>query len=555
MLKSYRKLLLIVLFFIVIITSIRLLWLNYLDTYNYPNAPRVNNGILDLRNFSFNQHQTLELNGEWQFYPQALLTEASNNFQSEKMDVPSFWSKLPSLNQSPLRYGSYRMQILLDEDTNHTFGIRVSRIGNASAVYVNGKQLGASGNPSSEAVKHQANNFSYIVTIPSGSDKLDIVIQVSRNAGSGGIYKSLRFGTIEAIQERNFWLTGLQLLLCVFALFNSLYGLILYALGVRKKGLIYFLFVMILLAISTLISDDRLLFQWLDMRYEWQLRITYGTYIGITAFLPPLANNLFPNKIAPKIIKLYAYYCAVGFLFVVIAPSAYILAIAPLLLDSLFIISVLMGARILIRAIKKGKDVVYLLLACISVGNNMIWSIVQNRVPTVENIHYPFDLIIATLAFTAFWFRQYFHATNQSVQLAEKLQQEDRKKDEFLINTSHELRNPLQGISNVLQVILDDGKHPIHPKQKERVQIARDVSKRMNFLLDDLIEITRLNEKTIPLDLKPVYLQSIVFGVLDMIKVMLEGKPIQLRVEMDEHLPAVLADEHRVIQIRYSLGS
>ena len=161
----------------------------------------------------------------------------------------------------------------------------------------------------------------------------------------------------------------------------------------------------------------------------------------------------------------------------------------------------------------------------------------------------PFSLILGGLLFVEHVV--YFWISTDS--LAEKLQREDKRKDEFLVNTSHELRNPLQAISNILQVVLDDRNDPVSQKQRERIEIARLVSSRMNRMLDDLIDITRLKEKTIRLESRPVYLQSIAAGTLDMISIMLEGKPVQLLVDIDKDFPPVMADSERLIQILFNL--
>lgn len=558
MFKKTKKPLLTVVIFVISILTIRLLWSQFLNTLDYANPPTAQDGILDLRHFSFNQRQTLELNGEWEFYPETFLftddgTVNNVAVPSERVMVPGAWNELFHGNPSSFRYGTYRLRILLDEETEQTFGIRVSRIGNASSVFINGQLAGASGNPSAEIEGHQSKNLPYMIAAPAGQGLLEIVIQVSHHGGDGGIYKPIRFGTIDAIQDRNYLLIGLQLLLCVIALFNSLYGLILYYLGAKNKGIGYFFALMILVALSTLISDDELLFQWLDLGYEWEIKIIFATYTGIIGLIPPLISNLFPRNIHPNIMKGFVYSCAFFLLFIILSPSYWILNTTAVFFRAAYLLCIAISIFILIKAVREKRDVIYLILAVLSVGNNMVWSIAMHHTPTTEIIHYPFDLIAAILAFSAFWFGQYFHVTNQSLQLTEKLIREDKRKDEFLINTSHELRNPLQAISNMIQVVLDDRNHPIPTKQMERIEIVKNVSRRMNILLDDLIDITRLKEKTIPLELKPVYLQSVASGVLDLIKVMLEGKPIELHVDVEDTFPAVHADENRVIQVLFNL--
>ena len=554
-----KKLILAVAVFLAFITASRLLWMKYLSTWDYPDPPTAADGVLDLRHVEWNSHQTLELNGEWRFYPGTFLM-AENGAQIDvsaaretTMRVPKTWDNEDVPGDSTFRYGSYRLQILLNPNHSKTLGLRLSRAGNASAVYINGQLAKSSGHPSTNAGRHRGADLPYTITIPPGSDKLDVVIHVSSDTGNGGISKPVRFGTLEAVRQRENLLVGLQLLMCVIALFHSLYGLILYALGARRNGILYFLAIMTLLALAALTSDDKLLFHWIETSFEWQLRLVYLTYIGIVACLPLLSDSLFPSNIGGRMAKAFSISCALIALHLVLSPAAIILASARGLFLYAFFASVGISGYILISKFRRTDGMLFLIFACMAVAANMIWSLIGRDIPRIEIIWYPFDLMIAILSFSAFWFQRFFLETERPLRLAEKLRREDKRKDEFLVNTSHELRNPLQGISNILQVILDDRNEPISQTQRERIETARRVSRRMNVMLDDLIDITRLKEKTIPLELRPVHLQSVAAGVLDMIAIMLERKPIRLRVDIDKDFPRVLADENRLVQILFNL--
>lgn len=134
-LTSYRKPLLLIVIFIMLITAVRLIWMNFLNTLDYPNPPAAKDGILDLRNFSFNERQTLKLDGEWEFYPFVFLIPSDQNpslpaAAPVMADVPRSWNEFADMRDGAFRYGSYRLQIRLNPDdtehTNQTFGIRLS---------------------------------------------------------------------------------------------------------------------------------------------------------------------------------------------------------------------------------------------------------------------------------------------------------------------------------------------------------------------------------------------------------------------------------------------
>ncbi|WP_234410525.1 ATP-binding protein [Caldalkalibacillus mannanilyticus] len=75
----------------------------------------------------------------------------------------------------------------------------------------------------------------------------------------------------------------------------------------------------------------------------------------------------------------------------------------------------------------------------------------------------------------------------------------------------------------------------------------------MSLLLDDLLDVTRLKENMIRLQIKDINLQSVLAGIVDIFKMTLNGKPIRLHIDIDDSFPSVQADENRLIQILFNL--
>lgn len=70
---------------------------------------------------------------------------------------------------------------------------------------------------------------------------------------------------------------------------------------------------------------------------------------------------------------------------------------------------------------------------------------------------YPFDLLLALICFSSYWFKRHFRLFIDSRELALKLQLEDKQKDEFLMTVAHEMRNPLHAILNITGSVIDTG--------------------------------------------------------------------------------------------------
>src|SRR5690625_5886380 len=71
--------------------------------------------------------------------------------------------------------------------------------------------------------------------------------------------------------------------------------------------------------------------------------------------------------------------------------------------------------------------------------------------------------------------------------------------------------------------------------------------------LEDLLDITRLKEHRIRLQRERIELQAVTSGVVDMLKVLIENKNIEMEVRISNELPSVAADKNRLIQILFNL--
>src|SRR5690625_6903004 len=79
--------------------------------------------------------------------------------------------------------------------------------------------------------------------------------------------------------------------------------------------------------------------------------------------------------------------------------------------------------------------------------------------------------------------------------LTKRLQKADKEKDEFLANTSHELRNPLHSILNMSQAVLEREKPSLQTESIKNLETVLSVSRRMSFMLNELLEMTIRSEE------------------------------------------------------------
>lgn len=135
----------------------------------------------------------------------------------------------------------------------------------------------------------------------------------------------------------------------------------------------------------------------------------------------------------------------------------------------------------------------------------------------------------------------------------ERLRQLDKLKDNFLANTSHELRTPLNGIIGLADSLLDGAAGDLSPQVRLNMQMITNSGKRLANLVNDILDFARLKNKKLQVQIKPVNLRPLVDTVVVLSRPLVGKKDLDLSNQVDDRLPAVLADENRLQQILYNL--
>ncbi|RJE87480.1 response regulator [Paenibacillus sp. 1011MAR3C5] len=546
-----KKLILLTFLFIIALTSIRMMWYS---TELFQHQPKAEKGQLDLRNWQPSSKRVIALNGEWEFYPMELRDSGlSESASASFIHVPGSWASSFSADyNSSYRYGTYRLRIWLPAGEPQAYSIRTGNLRFASAIYANGTLLEQFGHPSESEAQFRGLNRPATIELPAGADSIDLWIQMSSLIPKGGITTAMWFGTEEAVQHKSIMSPAMQLILCVVILLHGLYAIILFFLGPSHKTLIYFSLLVLTAVLSVLADDDRLLFHWLNLPFEWEIKLLFFAYMGIAAVVPPLIKRLFPLYNGDRSLVWFHILSAVLFLFVIFGPTQIVLSYSRYL-TALLPLSLLVSFRTLKKAIKHDPDTFFLVFATSAIFLNVVWGSISGRGLVSQPIYYPVDLIIAFLCFAGFWFKRFVRASEQNRQLAARLQRDDKRKDQFLANTSHELRNPLHGMIHIAQSIREDRDHPQSERNAKNLELLVTIGKRMSYLLNDMMDATRLKEGQIALHTTPLDVHAVTAGVLEMVRFMTEGKPIRFRTVFPDSLPRAIADENRLVQVLLNL--
>jgi len=134
-------------------------------------------------------------------------------------------------------------------------------------------------------------------------------------------------------------------------------------------------------------------------------------------------------------------------------------------------------------------------------------------------------------------------------QMAEKLDQVESMRRRLIGDVSHELRTPLTAIKGSMEGLMDG----VLPANDETFQQIHAEADRLNRLVDDLQELSRVEARAYQLDFRSLDVPSLVQAVTKRIASKAQAKHISLDLELTPSLPPVLADEDRAIQILTNL--
>ncbi len=129
-------------------------------------------------------------------------------------------------------------------------------------------------------------------------------------------------------------------------------------------------------------------------------------------------------------------------------------------------------------------------------------------------------------------------------------------KSEFLSSMSHELRTPLNAVLGFAQLLERDRKQPLSDRQKERVQHVLQGGEHLLRLIDDVLDLSRIEAGGVTISCEPVMIGDVLGEVTSTLEPMAARAQIQLEVaSLAPELPLVVADRTRLCQILMNFGS
>ncbi len=134
-----------------------------------------------------------------------------------------------------------------------------------------------------------------------------------------------------------------------------------------------------------------------------------------------------------------------------------------------------------------------------------------------------------------------------------RLRELDRLKSEFVLTASHELRTPLAAMILGLGSLDETAAAKLDPDQRALLAAAREEAQRLRALVDDLLDLSRLESGRLSLARIPVSLPALARQALVVLAPQARDKGAELLLEMPPDLPPALGDPHKLTWVLTNL--
>ncbi|MEW6667243.1 MAG: ATP-binding protein [Thermodesulfobacteriota bacterium] len=136
-----------------------------------------------------------------------------------------------------------------------------------------------------------------------------------------------------------------------------------------------------------------------------------------------------------------------------------------------------------------------------------------------------------------------------------RLKEVERLKSEFVMAASHELRTPLTSMGMGIDLLLEHVGPGLADKDRELLQAAHEEVHRMKALVNDLLDLSRIEAGRIELEFEKVPVHTLIDQVQAVFKSQAEIKQVKISSELAGDLPRVRADANKIAWVLTNLIS
>lgn len=290
----------------IIIASLALFFCGTIDSsLKIESKPKIHNGFIDLSSYDFEKLNTINLDGNWEFY--WLRLYSSENFKNKTLpeplryfEMPGAWSQKDRINDNSVfgsfGHATYRLLIKV-KNKQERYGLKIYEMNCAYKLFINGNLVSSKGMVSDNPETMKPQFLPDIIFFTSDSEFIEIILQVSNYVDNkGGSLHSIAFGLQNQIIAKKEKSLIAELFLFGILIILGIYHYLLYFIRINDPSLKYFGSICIMIAIRVALTGERF-FYILVNNFNWDLFIKiehltiYLIFMAVMLFIQSLYKN------------------------------------------------------------------------------------------------------------------------------------------------------------------------------------------------------------------------------------------------------------------------
>ena len=524
----------------------------------YDTDLRATAGVLDLRGTDFSKVDSVPLKGKWDFYweefvPIETITKQLPEVNHRYIDELKKWNNVVLEDGTKLTgdgYATIHLKVIVD-NPDQEYAFQSLFIMTAYKVYIDEDLVYESGKIGKTKETMVPDMDIKVVRFRPKNKEFHITFHISNFYHyTGGIRSFFKLGLSDKIQRTYNVASMIDIFTFGAGLIAALYIFGLFLLDRKNFPALYLSILTVLISLKSIVSLQVMVTQiFPSATFENYMNVLYYHSFPSLVIVALYSHALFPGEIKIWIrnllivvgtclsltivffpVKVYSHF-AVPYLFTILTVQLYYLFI------------------ILLCVKRKREGSIYFLagfyLLLIASTSDSLY------VSGILDVMYVLHIGVIIYIFIQFIIlsdRARQNAIRVEVQNAE-LKQLDKLKDDFLANTSHELRTPINGIVGLSESLVDGAAGPITAEQSTNLRMIIRSGRRLANLVNEILDFSKMKSKELQLRTQPVDIRMISNLVVALTVPQLGSKNVKIVCQMDDELPLVDADEKRVEQI------
>ena len=421
-----------------------------LSNVHAQEEPLVQKGVLDLREYDFLSNGPVELDGEYEFYWNQMLSPALKGDSGEMIyvQVPGSWTQLRNEHPEVTRFGfaTYRLIILLPEKVDE-LAFRIEDVFSASGYFLNGKAIDYLGFPGVNKYQTVIRYSRPLIIGTVNDQELEFLIRVSNfDNRISGIVGGLTIGKVSQMQEsrqkelfRGHFLIGAFLII-------GIYFLGLYLIRTEHYRL-YFSLLCFLMALRVVMIVEIPLLDTLNLNGLTTARLDYLNIYFFAPFFILMIRSIFPIEFPNLVYRISMWISSVFIAIVVFTPISFFSFTFPYFFGFFLLVSMIF-LYVIIMAWIRGRShapayTLGLLILFFGTLNDML-----NEIEVIETfyvVHYTMFVYLLVYAYI------FADKSNYLQKKAQKLTEEVSQVKNHLEDLVEERTTELQSMSTELE--------------------------------------------------------------------------------------------------------